>query len=79
MRPHSYGTPHAGDRLVAVLIADTAPDADWLEQTGVTAVGENGTWKLTAPAHVAMARFDGRGGLDANERSGWRCAGAAAR
>jgi hypothetical protein len=79
MRPLSYGTPPAGDRLVAVLIADSAPDADWLEQTGVTAVGENGTWRLTAPAQVAMARFDGRSGLDAVERPGRRCAGAAAR
>jgi hypothetical protein len=34
--------------IVAYLIGNEPPAADWLEQMEVVAVDENGTWKLTA-------------------------------
>ena len=44
----------------AYLVVDDPHAVDWLEDTGVVAIAENGAWRLTALGEVAMTRFNGR-------------------
>ena len=46
--------------VVAYLVADHPPAADWLEDMGVVASNENGAWRLTTVGKVAMAKINGR-------------------
>jgi hypothetical protein len=45
------------DRAAARARADHRQEVDWLEEMGVVAIDENGTWQLTALGEAAMARF----------------------
>lgn len=60
MQAQASVKPAAEERIVAYLIADDAPSADWLREMGVEAVDEKGAWRLTALGDAAMARFYGR-------------------
>jgi len=57
---HTDNPSPRNDHIVAYLVADDPPAADWLEDMGVVAINENGAWRLTALGEVAMARFNGR-------------------
>jgi hypothetical protein len=57
---HATNPSPTNDNVVAYLVADDPPAADWLEDMGVVAVAENGAWRLTALGEVGMARLNGR-------------------